>query len=119
MQNPIFSESKLKDWIATLVALFVITIFLVLNLPHLAILVPPVKVWNDRMWSILYRILIVKMGIRAIFLLVKEKLQRPGDVPTSQDNVSEEEEGIEMEERMAPEQQEPRTAATGEPGEVV
>jgi hypothetical protein len=96
MQNPIFSNPKLRDWIVTLVALSFTTILLVLNLPHITKFGPSIRAFNDRMWSALYKGLIVRSGLRAQLSRFSAQLPRHGDTARAEDSDVEGEDGIEL-----------------------
>jgi hypothetical protein len=114
MQNPIFSNPKLVDWIATLVVLSVVTTFLVLNLPHIRKFGPPVRAWNDRMWAALYRVLIVDAGIIALLSFMRAKVCRSEEMRGDGNNQPPDDQGIELGEQLAEHQEEPAMASGGE-----
>ena len=117
MQNPIFTNPKLKDWLATLFALSIFTIFLVLNLPHITKFGPPIRTLNDRMWATVYQTLIVDPCIGTFFLQVLKR-SGPSDAPAG-NNIMGDGQGIELGERQVAEREQPRMTGAGEPGEAV
>jgi hypothetical protein len=75
------------EWIYTLIGLSIFTLFLVLNLPHIIKWGEPVRVWQDYLWRSIFRLVMVKSGLRAW-------LQR--------NNRSQGDEETELEENLAP-----------------
>jgi hypothetical protein len=47
MQSVLPSKTNFRDWIYTLVALFVLTTILVINLPHITALIQSMRGWQD------------------------------------------------------------------------
>jgi hypothetical protein len=110
MQNPILTNPKLKDWLATLVALSIFTIFLVLNLPHITKFGPPIRALNDRMWVTIYQTLI---GIRTLSLQILGKRSGSSDALAGNNDMGERQ-AIELGERQGAELEEPRMTGAGE-----
>jgi hypothetical protein len=66
MQNSVLPKTAgLKEWGYTLIGLFLLTGFLVLNLQNITAIGRWLRKYQDRAWIILYQLLVVDTGLKS------------------------------------------------------
>lgn len=75
MQNTIIPNARFVHWIYVLISLFVATVLLVVNLPHITKLSLSLSGWKDYVVSRIYQTLALNLNLRQ-----RQAGSDPGDV---------------------------------------
>jgi hypothetical protein len=74
MQSSVLpSDARLRDWIYTLIALFLLTFIIVINLSHIRKWGEGFRIWQDWIFSKLYQYLVIDSGLKDAFQRLRAK----------------------------------------------
>jgi hypothetical protein len=91
MQSSVLpSNAKLRDWVYTLIALFIITFVIVINLSHIRRLGEGFRIWQDQMFSKLYQYIVIESGLKDAYQRLRAQEQNPGgeDIELEEDTAA-------------------------------
>jgi hypothetical protein len=78
MQSSVLpSDARLRDWIYTLIALFILTFIIVINLSHIRKWGEGFRIWQDWIFSKLYQYLVIDSGLKDALQRLRAKEQNP------------------------------------------